>query len=862
VTARDDPVEALDGAEAPSFGSRFAVLAARFGQPVERLYTAAFAVLGMLGFVAAWWVLTFLQHRGVYGNLVITDTPIYKPFADAIRAGQFPYRDFALEYPPAALPVFLLPALLAPDPTLEAYTQAFQTVMLICGTLATGCVAVTIVALHWDRWRAAGGLALAAAGPLIIGPAVLSHFDLWPAALTALALALIVGGRERWGAVTIGVATMAKVYPILILPLAVALAWRRQGRREGLICAAFGVGTAAVILLPFAILAPDGVLGALERQVARPLQIESLGAAALVILNGLSGLEVTVTNSFGSQNLSGGPADGVAIVQTLVLVASVAAVWWWFARGPRTNQLFVIAAAAAVSADVAFGKVFSPQYLIWLVPLIPLVDGVRGRLVAVAFVAAGILTQAYFPGRYFDLADNLDPAVAGIVLLRDLCLVAIAAALVIPAERTSAWADRSRQVAKALVERIARVEPRTALAAVLLIALAARLIWLWLPQGSLIFDETYYVNAARVLLGWHVPAGAPYATAVAGIDPNSEHPPLAKVLIAGSMLVFGDNGIGWRIPSVVAAIAGLAAVYAIARGLGERAWVGVLAVALWSLDVLTFLHGRIGTLDMIALGFALVGAALAVHRHWLLGGIALALAALAKETAIFALVAVVAFAALELWDRRRRGEPVALRDLAPPTVLLLTAVVVGLGGLWILDLRYTTFTNPIDHIGRMLGYGIALTGGPSPSGIASNPWDWLVNGGEFDYLRIAVNDLANGQVIASHASIDFHALVNPVLLGAAALAVPFAAVLAWRRKSRLALWAIVWMAASYLPFLALTLFAHRVSYLYYFLPTIPALAIAVALLLSRAALPRVVQWAYLGATALAFLAWFPFRQLP
>ena len=82
--------------------------------------------------------------------------------------------------------------------------------------------------------------------------------------------------------------------------------------------------------------------------------------------------------SHGSQNLAGGFPDALATIQTLLQAAAVIATWVWFARGPASRERLIRATATAVCAFIAFGKVFSPQFLIWLIPLVPLVAGRRG----------------------------------------------------------------------------------------------------------------------------------------------------------------------------------------------------------------------------------------------------------------------------------------------------------------------------------------------------------------------------------------------------------------------------------------------------------------------------------------------------
>ena len=420
------------------------------------------------------------------------------------------------------------------------------------------------------------------------------------------------------------------------------------------------------------------------------------------------------------------------------------------------------------------------------------------------------------------------------------------------------------------VERVRHnlTDPGTLLALLLIAALVVRIVWLWLPQGSLIFDENYYVNAARVLLGWAVPTGAPYVGSPIGLDPNTEHPPLGKLLIALSMEVFGDTGTGWRMPSVVAGMAALVAVYGIVRAAGETAWLGLFAVGFFAFDNLSMVHSRIATLDMMALAPVLIGAWLGLRGRWAWAGVAVAVGTLVKLTAVYGLAALLMLQALAILGRVRRERRLHLGDLRPPIVTVITYAFVFLVGLGLLDLRFTTFTSPFDHLDRMVTYGAALTRAPDapvdPGGaINSLPLDWIVNDGQIPYLRSDVTVTADNKVVARRAIVDFEGAMNPFLVGSTAiLATAFCLWLAWRRRNRLAIWALVFATANYLPYFWLAYVTHRITYLYYFLPVVPALAVAIALLLRRSRLPGVVTLGFLVAYAAGFVAYFPFRQIP
>jgi hypothetical protein len=192
------------------------------------------------------------------------------------------------------------------------------------------------------------------------------------------------------------------------------------------------VAAIALVFLPFVVLSPGGVWDSLTRQAERPLQIESLGSAFLLAAHHAFGLDITMESSHGSQNLSGGLPDALAVTQSALQALVLVAIWVVFARGPAEPERLVLASAATLTAFVALGKVLSPQFLIWLVPLVPLVAGRRGVVASALLAAAIVLTQLWFPYRYWDLALAFDEAASWLVVVRDLVLLGLLVVLARP----------------------------------------------------------------------------------------------------------------------------------------------------------------------------------------------------------------------------------------------------------------------------------------------------------------------------------------------------------------------------------------------------------------------------------------------
>jgi hypothetical protein len=349
------------------------------------------------------------------------DIAEYFRYAQHTFDGQMPYRDFSLEYPPGALaPV------LAAGPADHGYYNRFRILMLALGAAAIVLLVGALFVAGADAAELAAGVLVLATLPLTLEPGlVFERFDLWPAFLVLLAVVALLRGRRVLGLAALGVGTAAKLYPLALLPLALLA---RRGRAHVGRDIAVVVAAAFASVLPFAVVAPRGVGHVGSLLVRRPLHVESLGGSILLAAHRLGAYEPTISLSIGnSWDLAGPAAQVVAVVGSLAEAAALVAVWFFFARGPRGPRELLLAVAAAVVGFVAFGKVLSPQYMVWVAAAVPLALGRVRPFALTATVAAILLTFYIYQYGYFDMLAG--GRVSWMLLARNVILVALFGAL-------------------------------------------------------------------------------------------------------------------------------------------------------------------------------------------------------------------------------------------------------------------------------------------------------------------------------------------------------------------------------------------------------------------------------------------------
>lgn len=366
-----------------------------------------------------------LYHR--YARVVL-DGVDSRLSADAPGQGRLrPYVDVPMEYQPGALLVLLPPALVSHD--FNGYVTAY--------------VAWSGILYGLSLWL---GLRLLAAGQpltpaqadralwgsviflLCFGSIASARFDHVVPLLCLGSITLFrraeqtgsLGWVAACGALTAG-GVLVKIVPGVVLPA--ALLWlcctgpRPQWRRAAALLGGFLVMFAGLNALFYAWWG-QGYVRSFTYHVERGIQIESLYAGVVLAGHGL-GHPVSLVWNFGAAHLDT-PLTGVLkpLSTLLFFVLSAAIAWRFLASRARIARDHAPAAVLWLSllfllAFILTNKVLSPQYLLWIGPLLAAAYGLRpecGPALLVLLVASAV-SQAIFPFLYDSLCDFDRPLV-------------------------------------------------------------------------------------------------------------------------------------------------------------------------------------------------------------------------------------------------------------------------------------------------------------------------------------------------------------------------------------------------------------------------------------------------------------------
>ena len=326
-------------------------------------------------------------------NLPDGDVKEYRDYALSFWTTAPYFHQLPVEYPPLAIVPFTFSIL----PGWWDYHVVFAVWMGLLVLL--GYLGFLIYA---NRRRAIIYIVYLAVGAAAV---VLSRFDIVPALMTLVALWLTERRRFGYAYVLIAAGILIKLYPGFLLPVVAIEQWRvataraiAEGRdtlegattwwrgsprqiahqlwaRPATKRVVQGVSLClGLTLLGFVcamILNPAGALSGFSYANLRPLQVEST-PASILWFGSLFGIPASPNYSFVSLNYVGALDGVLKPLSALALLAGCLWVYWRQMRGRLTvGQAFV----ACLCAVLVTNKIFSPQYLIWVLPVVAYVEG-------------------------------------------------------------------------------------------------------------------------------------------------------------------------------------------------------------------------------------------------------------------------------------------------------------------------------------------------------------------------------------------------------------------------------------------------------------------------------------------------------
>ena len=345
----------------------------------------------------ALWTLLLLLPWATTWNIHASDIELFNAYAKGLLMHNLvPYRTLHMEYPPAAMAVYVAPYLLV-GPDLARYAVAFIALMGCCDGLQKIILWRSVKQHRWPFF-----VTLGTASALLFY-CYLKRFDLVATLLTSAAgVALCANPASLMAWVWLSLGASVKLYPLMLAPLA-ALYSLHQGvpLRRLLLQTGLGASIGLAFLIGAYAVAGTDSFEWMHYHGVRGLHVATSYASIGFLLHGL-GQRIPVDYAYGGSLTVLVPwGYTCARLSVFVMLGLVALTYAAFFRQLSRPAVFWRAATAIIAAMLLGSKVFSPQYMVWLVPLAAMAcvtDEGFDTTLAFLLLLACLFTSQTYPG--------------------------------------------------------------------------------------------------------------------------------------------------------------------------------------------------------------------------------------------------------------------------------------------------------------------------------------------------------------------------------------------------------------------------------------------------------------------------------
>ncbi len=314
--------------------------------------------------------------------------------------------------------------------------------------------------------------------------------------------------------------------------------------------------------------------------------------------------------------------------------------------------------------------------------------------------------------------------------------------------------------------------------------------------AELILDEQHYVNDARNISANHT-------------TERLEHPPLGKLFIVAGIKLFGDKPVGWRFFPIIFGTASIALFYFLCRRLDMSRMASSIATFLLAFENLTFLQASVAMLDVFYVTFMIGAFLLYANRRYIASGISIGLSGLAKLNGALAGPVVMIH-----WIFTRRGRSWWFFLTVFFAVISFVELMIPFD--FAISRHFATLADPLQRIKTMLSMSGSLTFATVDHPSESHPWDWLISYKPMAYWIMPHYTAA--------ISFTIWAMIIPTFIYMLVRAI---------KGSNAGLFGVAWITSTYLVWIPATLITDRVTYIFYFYPTIGAICLGLGMALAQ-----------------------------